>query len=69
LPKDVIDEAKLKTLSEDQDFCVVLFDKEISEAETDEKPYASVATCASNVTEARRKMRRFLEENRLKGDE
>jgi hypothetical protein len=40
LHKDVIDDAKLKTLSEDQDFCVVLFDKEISDAETDEKPYA-----------------------------
>ncbi|MEQ8464161.1 hypothetical protein [Coleofasciculus sp. E1-EBD-02] len=56
-------------MSEEQDLCVVLFDKEISEAETGEKPYISVATCASNGTEAGRKMRRFLEENRLKGDE
>jgi hypothetical protein len=38
---DVINKTKLEMFSEDQGLCVVLFDQEISEAETDDKPYAS----------------------------
>jgi biotin carboxylase len=63
LHKDVIDEVKLKKLSQDQDFSVVLLEKEIPSVEIYEKPYASVATCGENIQEAQRKMKKFLENN------
>lgn len=67
--KDVIDESKLKKLSSERDFCVVLFEKEIPSAQKGEKPYACVATYSRDIREARRKMRVFLEENMLKREE
>ncbi|MDF5727794.1 MAG: hypothetical protein PUP92_07085 [Rhizonema sp. PD38] len=67
--KDVIDEPKLKKLSSERDFCVVLFEKEIPSDQKGEKPYACVVTCSRDIREARRKMRVFLEENMLKKEE
>jgi carnosine synthase len=69
LHKHILDVAKLKELSSDPDFFVILLDKEIPSDEKYEEPYASVAIRSTNIAEAKQKMRKFLEEHSLNRDE
>jgi carnosine synthase len=69
LHKDRIDTAKLKELSSDSDFFVILLDKEIPSDEKYEEPYASVAIRSTNIAEGKQKMKRFLDEHFLTKEE
>jgi len=69
LHKHILDVAKLKDLSSDPDFFLILLDKEIRPDEKYEEPYASVAIRSTNIAEGKQKMKRFLEEHSLTREE
>lgn len=69
LHKHRIDAAKLKELSSDSDFYVIVLEKEVPAEEKYEVPYASVAICSQNIAEGKQKMKRFLEEHSLTREE
>jgi carnosine synthase len=69
LHKHILDVAKLKELSSDPDFFVILLDKEIPSDEKYEEPYASVAIRSRDIAEGKQKMKKFLEEHSLTREE
>lgn len=61
LHKNILSIEKLKELSLNPDFSISILDNEIPAEEKYAEPYASVATCSENITEAKRKMKIFLD--------
>ncbi len=65
LHKQILNVEKLKNLSSVPGFFVSILESEIPTDEKYEEPYASVATCFENITEAKRKMKIFLDTHGL----
>lgn len=69
LHKQILNVEKLKELSSVPGFSVSILEKEIPPEQKYEEPYASVAICSENIAEAKRKMKKFLDEHDLQMEE